>query len=129
MNLLVDSDLIKESHIAVFFLINGVSPQFFHRFIKAIDKKGDWNDQLCSCYFETIDNVEYYRFETFEDEISRVTYNEFIHYLKLAIIRYLFAWGGEEDINKLKEILKNTSFAFILDEVDESYLTEIPLVY
>ena len=129
MNLIVNSDLIKESDFDIILLINAVSPTYFHSFIKTIAEKGDWHEELCCCYFETIDNVEYYSFETFEDNNFRLTYDEFSHYVKLAIIRYLLGWKYDEDKKKLEEIVKNTSFSSVLNEVDEAYSIGLPLRY
>ena len=135
MNFFVESDFIKEgdfikeSDFGATLMIQSVLPSTFHKFVKAIDEKGDWVTELCSCYFEKSDNEEFYRFETFEYECFRSTYNEFIYYLKLAIIRFFLDWEYEEHKKILEEIVKNTSFSSVLNEIDESYSTGIPLVY
>lgn len=129
IHLLVDSDFIKDSDFDIKLIINAISLTSFHTFVKTIAGKGDWCEELCCCYFEKIDNVEFYSFETFEDNNFRLTYNEFLHYVKLAIIRYFLGWKYDEDKKKLEEIMVNTSFSSVLNEIDESYSTGLPLMY
>lgn len=129
MNFFVESDSIKESDFGAIMMIESVPPSTFHKFVKAIAEKADWCEELCWCYFEMIDNVEFYLFETFEDNNFRLTYNEFLHYVKLAIIRYFIGWKNDEDKKKLEEIVMKTSFSSVLNEIDESYSTGFPLIY
>ena len=49
MNLFLSSDADEY----IILLINSVSMSKFEKFIKAIDQKEDWIEELCSCYFET----------------------------------------------------------------------------
>lgn len=129
MNFIVKSDLVRESDFDITLIINALSPKCFLSFVERIAEKGDWYEDLCCCYFEFIDNIEYYRFETFEGNKFRLTYNEFLYYVKLAIIRYFLDWESNEDKKQLELIVKNSSFSSVLNEIDESYSTGIPLIY
>ena len=84
MNLFLSSDADEY----IILLINSISMSRFDNFIKAIDKKEDWIEELCCCYFEKESNKEYYGFETFDGNIYKLSYEKFIEYVKLEIIRY-----------------------------------------
>ena len=58
MNLFLSSDADEY----IILLINSISMSRFDNFIKAIDKKEDWIEELCCCYFEKESNKEYYGF-------------------------------------------------------------------
>ena len=57
MNLFLSSDADEY----IILLINSISVSEFEKFIKAIDKKEDWIEELCCCYFETENNKDYFK--------------------------------------------------------------------
>ena len=125
MNLFLSSDADEY----IILLINSVSMSKFEKFIKAIDQKEDWIEELCSCYFETENNnKEYYRFETFEGNTYKLFYEKFIEYVKLAIIRYYLGNKSDEMKKSLKETKKNTIFEQVLDNIDLSLAIDMPLM-
>lgn len=124
MNLL----LSDEAEEYIIFILNSVSMSEFTNFIAAIDRKANWYEELCCCYFEQANEYEYYRFETFEGNTYKLGYDEFLKYVKLAIIRFYL--GCEED-NMKKSILssiENTIFKSVLDNIDTSLKLDIPLI-
>lgn len=125
MNLFLSSD--AEEYIIL--LINGISMSEFENFIKAVDKKEDWIEELCCCYFETENyKKEYYRFETFEGNTYKLSYEKFIEYVKLAIIRYYLGNKSDEIKKSLRETIKNTIFEQVLDNIDLSLAIDMPLI-
>ena len=125
MNLFLSSDADEY----IILLINSVSMSKFEKFIKAIDQKEDWIEELCSCYFETENNNnEYYRFDTFEGNTYKLFYEKFIEYVKLAIIRYYLGNKSDEMKKSLKETIKNTIFEQVLDNIDLSLAIDMPLM-
>ncbi|MBQ3408395.1 MAG: hypothetical protein IJH12_04225 [Clostridia bacterium] len=125
MNLFLSSDADEY----IILLINSISVSEFEKFIKAIDKKEDWIEELCCCYFETENNKDYYRFETFEGNTYKLFYEKFIEYVKLAIIRYYLGNKSDEMKKSLRETIKNTIFEQVLDNIDSSLAIDVPLIY
>ena len=125
MNLFLSND--ADEYICI--LINSISMSRFDNFIKAIDKKEDWIEELCCCYFEKESNKEYYGFETFDGNIYKLSYEKFIEYVKLAIIRYYLGNKSDEMKKSLKATIKNTIFETVLDNIDLSLAIDIPLIY
>lgn len=102
MNLLVNN----EANECVELLINTLAACHFKKFIECVNKKENWTAELCWCFFEkSNDNKEYYQFETFEGDTYRMSYNDFLDIVKLAIIRFYL---GTNDV-KIKESLKEYS--------------------
>lgn len=125
MNLFLSND--ADEYICI--LINSISMSRFDNFIKAIDKKEDWIEELCCCYFKKENNKEYYEFETFEGNTYKLSYEKFIEYVKLAIIRYYLGNKSDEMKKSLKATIKNTIFETVLDNIDLSLAIDIPLIY
>ena len=75
------------------------------------------------------DNKEYYQFETFEGDTYRMSYNDFLDIVKLAIIRFYLGTDDVEIKESLKEYIKNTVFDSVLDNIDSSLASGVPLVY
>lgn len=129
MNLIVENDLKNEKDFDIILLINSISESKFNSFIKKISSKSNWSEELCCCYFETSDNSEYYRFETFEGNSFKLTYDEFLYYVRLAIIRYFLECKTYENKKILEDVIKNTILSPVLNEIDESLSTGFPLVF
>lgn len=126
MNLLVNN----EANECVVLLINSLSACHFKRFIECVDKKENWTAELCWCFFEkSDDNKEYYQFETFEDDTYRMFYDDFLDIVKLAIIRFYLGTDDVRIKESLKEYIKNTAFDSVLDNIDPSLASGVPLVY
>jgi len=125
MNLLLNSDADEY----ILLLINTVSMSKFNKFIETINQKGNWFEELCCCYFEvTEENEGYYRFETFEGNTYKLSYEKFLDYVRLAIIRYYLGSKSNEVRNMLKETIKNTVFESLLDNVNYSLAIDFPLI-
>lgn len=122
MNLLVNN----ETNECVELLINTLQACHFKKFIECVNKKENWTAELCWCFFEkSDDNKEYYHLETSD----RIYYDDFLNVIKLAIIRFYL---GTDDIKikeSLKEYIKNTVFDSVLDNIDPSLASGVPLVY
>ncbi len=129
MNLLFDEDIKNKQYFDIILLINAVKESKFNSFIETISSKSNWVEELCCCYFDDSDNDEHYLFETFEGNDFTMPYDEFIKYVKLAIIRYLLACESEENKEATKKTVSNTIFASVLDNIDESLASGVPLVY
>ena len=126
MNLLVNN----EANDFVDFLINTFTARHFQKFIECVNKKENWTAELCWCFFEkSDDNKEYYQFETFEDDTYRMSYDDFLDIVKLAIIRFYLGTDDVEIKESLKEYIKNTVFDSVLDNIDSSLASGVPLVY
>ena len=118
MNLLVNN----EANECVELLINTLAACHFKKFIECVNKKENWTAELCWCFFEkSNDNKEYYQFETFE--------GDFLDIVKLAIIRFYLGTNDVKIKESLKEYIKNTVFDSILDNIDPSLASGVPLVY
>ncbi len=77
MNLLFADDLKDEFDIGM--LINSVSESNFVKFLKEIDSKKNWIEELCSCYAEYDESGEiHYRLETFEGETFYLSYRQVV---------------------------------------------------
>lgn len=125
MNLL----LSNEADEYIILLINSIPMSKFNSFIKHISQKKNWSEELCCCYFETLnDDFEYYRFETFEGLTFKLSYDEFIKYVKLAIIRFYIGSKDEKSRNEIMESIDNTVFKSILDSIDISLAINTPLI-
>lgn len=126
MNLLVNN----EANECVELLINTLPARHFQKFIECVNKKENWTAELCWCFFEkSDDNKEYYQFETFEDDTYRMSYDDFLDIVKLAIIRFYLGTDDVEIKGSLKEYIKNTVFDSVLDNIDSSLASGVPLVY
>lgn len=126
MNLLVNN----EANECVKLLINTVPMCHFKKFIECVDKKENWTAELCWCSFENSDdNKEYYQFETFEDETYKMSYDDFLNIVKLAITRIYLGTNDVKIKESLKEYIKNTVFDSVLDSIDPSLESGVPLVY
>lgn len=126
MNLLVNN----EANEYVELLINTLPARHFQKFIECVNKKENWTAELCWCFFEkSDDNKEYYQFETFEDDTYRMSYDDFLDIVKLAIIRFYLGTDDVEIKESLKEYIKNTVFDSVLDNIDSSLASGVPLVY
>ena len=126
MNLLVNN----EANECVELLINTLPARHFQKFIECVNKKENWTAELCWCCFEkSDDNKEYYQFETFEDDTYRMSYDDFLDIVKLAIIRFYLGTDDVEIKESLKEYIKNTVFDSVLDNIDSSLASGVPLVY
>ena len=126
MNLLVNN----EANECVELLINTLPARHFQKFIECVNKKENWTAELCWCFFEkSDDNKEYYQFETFEDDTYRMSYDDFLDIVKLAIIRFYLGTDAVEIKESLKEYIKNTVFDSVLDNIDSSLASGVPLVY
>ena len=126
MNLLVNN----EANECVGLLINTLPARHFQKFIECVNKKENWTAELCWCFFEkSDDNKEYYQFETFEDDTYRMSYDDFLDIVKLAIIRFYLGTDDVEIKESLKEYIKNTVFDSVLDNIDSSLASGVPLVY
>ena len=113
----------------IIFLINSVSMSEFENFIKSIEQKKNWYEELCCCYFEIgSDNKEYYRFETFEGNTYKLNYEKFIEYVSLAIIRYYSGNISDKMKKSIKETIKNTIFEKVIDNIDSSLAIDMPLI-
>ena len=123
MNLLVNN----EANECVELLINTLPARHFQKFIECVNKKENWTAELCWCFFEKSD--EYYQFETFEDDTYRMSYDDFLDIVKLAIIRFYLGTDDVEIKESLKEYIKNTVFDSVLDNIDSSLASGVPLVY
>lgn len=125
MNLLLSNDADEY----ILLLINSVSMQQFNEFIECIDQKKNWYEELCCCYFETNNEIyEYYRFETFEGNTYELAYDEFLKYVKLAIMRFYLGSKDEEIKKSITESIKNTIFKSSLDNIDTSLMIDAPLI-
>ena len=126
MNLLVNN----EANECVELLINTLPARHVQKFIECVNKKENWTAELCWCFFEkSDDNKEYYQFETFEDDTYRMSYDDFLDIVKLAIIRFYLGTDDVEIKESLKEYIKNTVFDSVLDNIDSSLASGVPLVY
>ena len=126
MNLLVNN----EANECVELLINTLPARHFQKFIECVNKKENWTAELCWCFFEkSDDNKEYYQSETFEDDTYRMSYDDFLDIVKLAIIRFYLGTDDVEIKESLKEYIKNTVFDSVLDNIDSSLASGVPLVY
>ncbi len=126
MNLLLSS----EANECIILLINTVSMSKFENFIKAVNQRKDWNEELCCCHFEIVDeNKGYYLFETFEGNTYKLSYEQFLEYVKLAIIRYYLGSKNDEMKISLKETIKNTVFESVLSNINLSLEIDVPLIY
>ena len=126
MNLLVNN----EANECVELLINTLPARHFQKFIECVNKKENWTAELCWCFFEkSDDNKEYYQFETFEDDTYRMSYDDFLDIVKLAIIRFYLGTDDVEIKESLKEYIKNTVFDSVLDNIGSSLASGVPLVY
>ena len=126
MNLLINN----EANECVELLINTLPARHFQKFIECVNKRGSWTAELCWCFFEkSDDNKEYYQFETFEDDTYRMSYDDFLDIVKLAIIRFYLGTDDVEIKESLKEYIKNTVFDSVLDNIDSSLASGVPLVY
>lgn len=128
MNLLFDEDIKNKQYFDIILLINAVKESKFNSFIETISSKSNWVEELCCCTFDDSDD-EYYLLETFEGNDFTMHYDEFIKYVKLAIIRYLLACESEENKEATKKTVNNTIFASVLNNIDESLASGVPLVY
>ena len=125
MNLLVNN----EANECVELLINTLPARHFQKFIECVNKKENWTAELCWCFFEkSDDNKEYYQFETFEDDTYRMSYDDFLDIVKLAIIRFYLGTDDVEIKESLKEYIKNTVFDSVLDNIDSSLASGVALV-
>lgn len=125
MNLLLSNDADEY----ILLLINSVSMQQFNEFIECIDQKKNWYEELCCCYFETNNEMyEYYRFETFEGNTYKLAYDEFLKYVKLAIVRFYLGSKDEKIKKSITESIKNTIFKSSLDNIDTSLMIDVPLI-
>lgn len=125
MNLLLSNDADEY----ILFLINSVPMQQFNEFIECIDKKKNWYEELCCCYFEKNNEMyEYYRFETFEGDTYKLAYDEFLKYVKLAIVRFYLGSKDEKNKDSIREAIKNTIFKSSLDNIDASLMIDVPLI-
>lgn len=126
MNLLVNS----EANECVELLINTLPACHFKQFIECVNKKENWTAELCCCFFEkSDDDKEYYHFETFENDIFRMYYYDFLDIVKLAIIRFYLGTDDVKIKKPLKEYIKNTVFDTVLDNIDPSLASNVPIVY
>ena len=124
MNLLVNNEVNE----CVALLINALPVCHFKNFIECVNKKENWTEELCWCAFEkSNDNKEYYVFETFEDETYTMLYEEFLEVVKLAIIRLYLGANDDKKREILKEAVKNTAFDSVLDNIDPSQASSIPI--
>ena len=125
MNLLLSSDADEY----ILLLINTISMSKFNTFVETISRKGNWSEELCCCYFETAKgNEKYYRFETFEGDTYKLSYEKFLDYVRLAIIRYYLGSKSDEAKKLLRETIKNTVFESVLDNVNLSLSIDFPLI-
>lgn len=127
MNLFLSSDADEY----IILLINSVSMSKFEKFIKAIDQKEDWIEELCSCYFETENNnKEYYRFETFEGNTYRHTCATLLYNEGNADILIAQKILGHESLSsteiythindvKLKDIMQNYGVSSLIEKENE----------
>lgn len=121
--------LYHEADEYIVMILNDLSKSEFFRFIKCIDQKAYWSGELCSCFFETAnENDEYYQFETFEGNSYKMSYGEFLKYVELAIIRFYLGSKDDKDKETIKEVIDNTIFESVLDNVDPSLAIDKPLV-
>lgn len=121
--------LYHEADEYIVMILNDLSKSEFFRFIKCIDQKMYWSGELCSCFFETTnEGDEYYQFETFEGNSYKMSYSEFLKYVELAIIRFYLGSKDDKDKETIKEIIENTVFESVLDNVDPSLAIDKPLV-
>lgn len=126
MNLLVNN----EANECVELLINTLPACHFKKFIECVNKKENWTAELCWCFFEkSDDNKEYYQFQTFENDTYRMSYDDFLDIVKLAIIRFYLGTDNVKIKESLKEYIKNTVFDSVLDNIDPSLVSGVPLVY
>ena len=125
MNLLVNN----EANECVELLINTLPARHFQKFIECVNKKENWTAELCWFFEKSDDNKEYYQFETFEDDTYRMSYDDFLDIVKLAIIRFYLGTDDVEIKESLKEYIKNTVFDSVLDNIDSSLASGVPLVY
>jgi hypothetical protein len=58
-----------------------------------------------------------------------MSYNDFLDIVKLAIIRFYLGTNDVKIKESLKEYIKNTVFDSILDNIDPSLASGVPLVY
>lgn len=129
MNLLFDKDINNKDRFDIVLLINAVTEKNFGDFITAISDKKDWIEELCCCYFEVNNNSDSYLFETFEGENFYMLYEDFIEYVKLAIIRYLNNCKNTENREQIRAIVARSIFA---DLLESSYINDdlkVPLIY
>jgi len=125
MNLLLSNDADEY----ILLLVNTVSMPKFNNFVETISQKGNWSEELCCCYFETTkENEEYYRFETFDGGTYKLSYEKFLDYVRLAIIRYYLGSKSDEARKLLRETIKNTVFESVLDNVNLSLAIDFPLI-
>lgn len=125
MNLLFS----HEADEYIILLINSVPISKFESFINKIIQKENWSEELCCCYFESEgENVELYRFETFEGDTYKLSYSKFSDYIQLAIIRYYLGSKSDEAKKRLEATIANTIFESSLNNIDSSLATDIPLI-
>lgn len=124
MNLLVNG----ETDECVELLINAIPGSHFIKFIDEVINKKNLVSELCWCNFKSINDYECYQFETFMDDTYEMSYSEFVEIVKLAIVRFYI---GTDDKMKvcLKEHIKNTIFDSILDHINPSLDSGIPLIF
>ena len=58
-----------------------------------------------------------------------MSYDDFLDIVKLAIIRFYLGTDDVEIKELLKEYIKNTVFDSVLDNIDSSLASGVPLVY
>lgn len=129
MNLLFDDDIKNKEHFDIILLINAVTERRFGDFISAILSKKDWIEELCCSYFREKDGHSTYLLETFEDNNFYMDYDEFVEYVKLAVIRYLNNCTNEENKNRIKEMVEKSSISDLLDNLSNRDEKRVPLVY
>ncbi|MDO4156307.1 MAG: hypothetical protein Q4D37_05970 [Oscillospiraceae bacterium] len=126
MNLLVNN----EANECVALLINALPACQFKQFIECVNRKENWTAELCWCFFEkSDDNKEYYHLQTFENDSYIIHYNDFLDIVKLAIVRFYLGTDDVKIKESLKEYIKNTVFDSVLDHIDSSLASGVPLVY
>lgn len=126
MNLLVNN----ETNECVELLINTLQACHFKKFIECVNKKENWTAELCWCFFEkSDDNKEYYQFQTFEDDTYKISYDDFLDIIKLVIIKFYLGTDDVKIKESLKGYIKNTVFDSVLDNIDPSLASGVPLVY
>lgn len=128
MNLLFKSDLKSDDDFAVLMLINNVPECDFNDYIIAVAEKRDWIENICSCYFDTHYRSSY-SFETDDGNIYSFPYTDVVEYVKLAIIRYLQGCTINEFRSETEQIIKNTIFSSVIDMIDKTPPSGIPLVF
>lgn len=125
MNLLLST----EADEFILLLINTIPMSKFSQFIHNIDQKKNWSEELCCCYFENDNcNNSYYRFETFEGNTYKLSYDDFLEFVRLAIIRFYLGSKEDEMQLSIKDSIANTVFHSCLNDIDDSLALDIPLI-